>query len=185
VESLEEFEVTRERGYTLYGVGKKYRRRAQRMQPDDRVLVYVSPLRKWTATATITSGSFEDYTLVWKPTRRDGKYPYRIKMAPDIVLDEVDYIDALMLAPGLEYVKHWAPEYWPLAFFDKLHLLPQRDFRMIEREMKRNLTNRRKTETRVGPAAEEPVRTEDPGVASADVQVQPAGAPDQIAAEGS
>ena len=51
-----------------------------------------------------------------------------------------------MLAPRLEYVKRWPPEDWPLAFFDRLHLLPQRDFRLIEGEMKRNLSMRRKQE---------------------------------------
>ena len=53
---------------------------------------------------------------------------------------EEDYIDALILAPRLDYVKRWAPEDWPLAFFDSLHLLPQRDFRLIEQEMRRNLS---------------------------------------------
>jgi hypothetical protein len=42
-----------------------------------------------------------------------------------------------MLAPRLEYVRRWVPEDWPLAFFDKLHLIPQKDFRLIEGEMQR------------------------------------------------
>ena len=29
------------------------------------------------------------------------------------------------------------PEDWPLAFFDRLHLLPQKDFRLVEGEMQR------------------------------------------------
>ena len=118
------------------------------MQPDDRMLYYVKGLRKWTATTTITSRSFEERTDIWAPNRRRDVYPYRVKTAPDIVLDEEDYIDALMLAPRLEYVKRWPPEDWPLAFFDRLHLLPQRDFRLIEGEMKRNLSMRRKREAR-------------------------------------
>ena len=143
VESQEEFEVTKELGFTLHGVGARYRRRAQRMQPDDRMLFYVTTIRKWTGTATIRSGSFEDHKPIWKPTRRGDTYPYRVKLSPDVVLEEEDYIDALLLAPGLEYIRRWAPEDWPLAFHDKLHLLPQRDFRLIEAEMKRNLRKRR------------------------------------------
>ncbi len=147
-ESLENYEITKSLGFTLYGAGPRHRRRTERMQPDDRMLYYVKGLRKWTATATITSRSFEERTDIWAPNRRRDVYPYRVKTAPDIVLDEEDYIDALMLAPRLEYVKRWPPEDWPLAFFDRLHLLPQRDFRLIEGEMKRNLSIRRKQEAR-------------------------------------
>ena len=35
VESLENFEITKGLGFTLHGLGSRYRRRAQRMQPDD------------------------------------------------------------------------------------------------------------------------------------------------------
>ena len=133
----ERFEVIKDLGFTVYGVGPRYRRRAERMQPDDRVLFYVTKIRKWAATATITSRYFEDHQPIWQSSRRDDAHPYHVKLAPDVVLDERDYIDALILAPRLEYVKRWAPEYWPLAFFDNLHLLPQRDFRLIEGEMKR------------------------------------------------
>ena len=148
VESQENFEITRELGFNVHGVGRKYRRRAQRMQPDDRVLFYVTGLRKWTATATIRSHCFEDRKPIWKSNGREDGYPYRVKLSPDIVLDEEDCIDALILGPRLEYAKHWAPEDWHLAFYDKLHLLPQRDFRLIESEMKRNVSIRRKDNRR-------------------------------------
>lgn len=142
VATPEDFEVTRRLGLSISGVGSKYRRRAQRMQPDDRMLFYVTKIRKWTAIATITSTFFEDRKPIWKPSGRGETYPFRVKTKPFIVLEEPDYIDALWLAPGLEYVKRWAPEDWPLAFFDMLHLLPQRDFRLIENEMKRINSNR-------------------------------------------
>lgn len=163
-ESPENFQITKSLGFTLYGAGPKHRRRAERMQPDDRMLYYVKGLRKWTATATVTSRSFEERTDIWAPNRRRDVFPYRVKTAPDIVLDEEDYIDALMLAPRLEYVKRWAPEDWPLAFFDRLHLLPQRDFRLIEGEMKRNLSiRRRKASQRQGSAPRPVGHAEDSG----------------------
>ena len=142
VESPENFDISKELGFTLHGVGGRYRRRAQRMQPDDRVLFYVTGIRKWSVTATITSRSFEDRTPVWKSNGRRDAYPYRVKMSPDIVLGEEEYIDALILAPRLEYLRRWAPEDWPLAFQGMLHLLPQRDFRLIESEMKRVVARR-------------------------------------------
>ena len=140
----ERYEVIKDLGFTVYGVGSKYRRRAERMRPEDRVLFYVTRIRKWAATATITSRYFEDHQPIWQSSHRGDAHPYHVKLAPDIVLDERDYIDALILAPRLEYVKRWAPEDWPLAFFDSLHLLPQRDFRLIEGEMKRTVSKFRK-----------------------------------------
>ena len=114
------------------------------MGPDDRVLFYVSGIRKWTATASITSKYFEDRAPIWKSHgRREEQYPCRVRMSPSIQLDEEDYVDALVLGPRLEYVKRWPPERWYLAFQDALHLLPQRDFRLIEAEMKKTPSARR------------------------------------------
>lgn len=137
VDSAERYAELKEKGFSIYGVGSKFRRRAQRMQPDDQVIFYIRGLRKWGATAVIKSKYFTDETEIWKPGPHGETYPYRVEMAPELVLEERDYIDALILAPRLEYVKRWAPEDWPLAFFDTLHLLPQKDFRLIEDEMKR------------------------------------------------
>lgn len=137
VQTPDNFEVSKEMGFTLHGLKSRFRRRAQRMEPDDRVLFYVEGIRKWTAITVITSKYFEDYEPIWKTNGRGDEMPYRVKMTPSIVLEEKDYIDALELGPRLEYVKRWAPEDWPLAFMDSLHLLPQRDFRLIEGEMKR------------------------------------------------
>lgn len=154
VETFENFEITKNLGFSVHGMGAHYRRRAQRMQPDDRVLFYVSGLRKWVASATITSHYYEDYTPVWKAHRPEERHPFRVKISPSIVLDEQDYIDALILAPRLEYLKRWAPEDWPLAFFDSLHLLPQRDFRLIEDEMKRIMNRHRRRRYFEHPAKE-------------------------------
>jgi predicted RNA-binding protein len=144
VQTPENFEISRERSFNLHGLRSRQRRRAQRMGPDDRVLFYVSGIRKWTATASITSSYFEDRTPIWKSYgKRLEEFPYRVRLTPAIVLDEEDYIDALLLGPSLEYVKRWAPERWYLAFQDTLHLLPQRDFRLIESEMKKAPSGRR------------------------------------------
>ncbi len=137
VQTTEDFEISRQMGFTLHGLRFGQRRRAQRMEPQDSLLYYVSGTRKWSAIATVTSTYFEDPTPVWQTNGSGEEYPYRVKLKPALVLDEKDYIDALFLAPRLEYLKRWTPERWPEAFVDTLHLLPQRDFRLIEGEMKR------------------------------------------------
>ena len=151
VEAPQNFEITREIDFSLFGMGAKYRRRAERMQPQDRVLFYINGVRKWPASATITSTYFEDNSPLWHPTTRGESFQYRVKLKPDIVLDEEDYIDAMILGPRLDYVKGWAPENWPLAFWDRLHLLPQRDFRLIEGEMERITSRNNRTNNRENP----------------------------------
>ncbi len=139
VESLENHQITTQMGFALMGFGRHQKRRVQRMQQDDRVLFYVPDLKKWTATASITSEFFTDETALWNPFSKPDDHKYRVKLKPNIVLDAKFQIDALILGPRLEYVKRWVPEDWPLAFLDRLHLIPQRDFRLIEGEMKRLL----------------------------------------------
>ena len=139
VQNRENFEISKRMGLTVHGLRHRHRRRAERMNPDDKVLFYISDLRKWGAIATIKSHSYEEDSEVWKPIPRGERFPYRVKLEPDMVLNEDDYLDGLQLGPRLEYVKRWPPEDWYLAFFETLHLIPQRDFRLIEGEMKRIL----------------------------------------------
>lgn len=137
VQSSDNFHITKQMGFRLHGLAAKYRRRADRMQPDDHVLYYVRDTKRWTALATIRSKAFEDRSPLWNPTQRGEDFRHRVKMAPRLVLEDDEAVDALLLAPRLEYLKRWAPELWPLAFMDSVHLLPQRDFRLIEAEMER------------------------------------------------
>ena len=60
VETEENAAITRGLGYEIFGVGPKYRKRANRMQKNDRVIFYTSLTRKWTASATITKKCYED-----------------------------------------------------------------------------------------------------------------------------
>ncbi len=137
VESLDNHTITQERGLGVIGFGQPFRRRVQRMQRGDMILFYVSTTRKWTATATISSEYFEDYAPIWEPTSRGEQYAFRVNLQPDIRLNEGQYIDAMFLAPRLDYLRRWTPEDWPLAFVERLHLIPQKDFRLIEGEMYR------------------------------------------------
>ena len=76
------------------------------------------------------------------PESRPIDFKFRVELTPEYILDETQYLDGLQIGPGLEYVKRWAPENWPLAFWDKLHLLPQRDFKLLEGEMIRIKTGK-------------------------------------------
>lgn len=144
VQTPENFQISKTHGFTVHGLRSRYRRRVQRMEPEDLILFYISGIRKWGAITKITSRYFKDREPIWRAVDYDDNFPYRVKMKPNIILEEKDYIDAMEIGPRLEYVKRWIPERWQLAFHDSLHLLPQRDFRLIEGEMKRIISRRKR-----------------------------------------
>ena len=124
VQTRDNFEITKSMGFRLHGLGAKHRRRADRMQPNDNILYYVRDTKSWLALATIKSKAFEDRSPLWNPTHRGEDFRYRVKIEPRLVLEDDEAINALLLAPRLEYLKRWVPELWPLAFMDSVHLLP-------------------------------------------------------------
>ena len=130
------FRITQELGFTKQGLKSQHRRKIQRIENGDRVLFYVSHDRCFTATATATSSYFEESEEVWEK-EGSAEWPYQIKIKPEIVLDQFQYIDANILAPRLDYIKRWPPENWYMAFQGNLHLLPKSDFLLIEEEMKK------------------------------------------------
>ena len=128
------FNITRELGFNSQGLKGEYRRKVQRVEPGDRVIFYVTGIRAFTATATVTRGYEETDSSPWIA---EGKTPwlYQIGIKPDVVLDYSQYIKAGMLAYRLEYIRKWPPEDWHLAFQGNLHLFSKSDFFLLECEM--------------------------------------------------
>ena len=137
VGSPQNFWITREHAFTIQGVETRHRRKARRMQPGDRILYYLTGVRRFAATATITSAYREDHTPIWEGEKPREDYPLRVSIKPEVVLEEEEWLDARELGPTLEYVRKWPPESWPLAFQGNMHLLSQRDFHLLEEEMRR------------------------------------------------
>ncbi len=130
------FRITQEMGFTLLGLKSQHRRKVQRISKGDRILLYVTHIRRFVATATATSDYFESEEGIWEREGRAG-FPYRVQINADVTLRDDQFMDAHQIGPRLEYVKRWAPEDWYLAFQGNLHLLPKSDFMLIEEEMKK------------------------------------------------
>lgn len=128
------FDITRDLGFSQQGLKAEYRRKVQRVEPGDRIIYYVSGERMFTATATVTRGYEEVRSTPWI---KEGKtaWPYRIHIKPDVVLDQEQYIKAGLIAYRLEYLRKWPPEDWHMAFQGNLHLLSKGDFFLLETEM--------------------------------------------------
>ena len=132
----ENFKITQSLGFASQGLKSQHRRKVQRVEVGDRVLFYVTGIRRFTATATVTASYEDDSESPWQKEGNTG-WPYRIGIKPEFVLDESQYMQAGLLAHRLDYVRRWPPENWYMAFQGNLHLLPKNDFFIIEEEMKK------------------------------------------------
>ena len=133
--TLENFRITQSMGFTLQGLASRQRRKAQRMEPGDRLVYYITGVQRFGATATVTSQCFEDHDPIWKSNGKPDDYPWRVNVEANAVLEDPSFLDAREIGPRMEYVKRWPPEYWPLAFQGNLHILPKSDFELLEQEM--------------------------------------------------
>jgi len=133
----ENFQATCDLGFSVQGVDTKQRRKAVRMAEEDRMIFYISDRRAFAASTTLTSNHFENHERIWKSHREAEDFPHRVKMRADVVVEEESWVDAMQIGPRLEYVRKWPPEMWPLALVGTLHIIPQRDFMMLEEELKR------------------------------------------------
>ena len=140
--SEQNFAISKEKRWSVQGFRKAQKRRVDRMQSGDRLMYYVSDLRVFAVSATITSKAFKDTTPVWVGFRDEEDFPYRVRIKPDCVLLEHQFLDALQLAPRLEFLKRWPLERWPLAFIGELNLLSRKDYEMLEGEMRRHSSDR-------------------------------------------
>ena len=137
--SEENFAVTRTKGFTVQGFGVRQRRKTDRMVKGDRLLFYVRGQRVFPATATIVSTVFEDEELLWTSEQANERFKYRVRINSDFVLPDENSLRVIEIGPRMEYVRRWPPEMWPFALMDELHLLPRKDFEIIEEEMRKVL----------------------------------------------
>jgi hypothetical protein len=135
--SPENFAATAERGFKLIGMKEKRRPMAERIEPGDRIVFYLTRVKELAAIVRVTGEMFEDRAPVWpgKPGRVDA-YPWRFETEPELVLDEADRVPAEELAGELEHVRKWPAEHWTLAFQGQLRTVSDADARAIERRMR-------------------------------------------------
>lgn len=132
VTSPENIATTRALGFTMQGIKSRHRKKAERMQPGDRMVLYATGRQAFAFTATITSPYWEEHTLVWDGRKKGEDYPFRVRIRPDVVLPEEAYVPALSVLPELEFPRKWPAAHWHLAFQGNVHLISAEDFARIE-----------------------------------------------------
>ena len=135
--TLENYDITRERCFDLIGIDAFNSRKALQMIEGDQLVFYVRDVKGFAGIATVTNKCFQDATPIWKHHSKRERFSSRVPIAPDVILELENWIDALQIGPTLEYVKRWPPEMWALALFGMLHIISKRDFDLLEGEINR------------------------------------------------
>ena len=130
--SQDNYEATRERGFTLIGMKERRRLQAQQMVPGDRIVLYLPKVMAFAGSMRLTSELFEDREPVWpgKPGNPDP-YPWRFHAEPEIVLDPDEWLPAEQVKDELEHIAKWPAEHWKLAFQGQLRIVSEHDAALL------------------------------------------------------
>lgn len=134
VGSPDNFRRTAEMGFSLQGLKSRHRKKAERMRPGDNLVYYLTGRKAFAGIATVTSRFFEDHAPIWAsrdPKKAAEDYPFRVSIAPDLILPEDDLLPAEPVARRLAYVAKWPPANWTLAFQGNVHEIEEADYRII------------------------------------------------------
>lgn len=127
----ENYEQSAALGWTLAGLKSRHRKKAERMQPGDKILSYLTRLKAFGGIVTVTSTYTEDATPLWVSEKPGELYPFRVRTEPDIILSVAEALPAEAIVPDLDYPKRWPPEHWTLAFQGNVHILNEHDYQHL------------------------------------------------------
>ena len=109
--------------------------RALRVEPGDRFAYYIKRLELFAALAEARGRCYLDWARLWP----DATYPVRFERRPLLVLPRAQMVPARPLVPRLSLARHHSgdtPSLGQLLRSD-LQEIPQADYELIEREMRR------------------------------------------------
>lgn len=135
--SLDNFRVTRERGFRVIGAKEGRRRMAEGIEPGDRIVFYVTGLQAFGGMVRVTGEMYEGREKIWpgKAGKVDA-YPWRFETEPELALDEQSFVPAEDVALELEHVRKWPAEHWQLAFQGQLRTVCDADAELLERGLR-------------------------------------------------
>jgi hypothetical protein len=132
VSSPENFERARGLGFPVLAMKSRHVKKAQRVEPGDRVVYYATGVMAFAGTFTVTGPFFESHEALFQ-SKKDGEdYPFRFPVRSDHVLPAGSYVSAASLLSALDYTRKWPSNHWTLAFQGNVHVLSDLDFATIE-----------------------------------------------------
>ena len=139
VTSPENFKRDRESlGFKVQGLPHRFRKQVQKMSIGDKLVLYVMKIQKFGAITRITGDYYEDNTKLW--IEDDEPWCARRKQEPEIILNDDELIDAKRLINDLTFIKK--KEHWGTYFQGSIKTIPEEDFKLIESEMRKIVSER-------------------------------------------
>jgi len=126
--SPENHAATAARGFSLIGMKERRRNQALEIGVGDRLFLYLTKVQAFAGSVRVTGELFEEREPVWpgKPGSPDP-YPWRFATAPEVVLEEGEWVPAETLVGRLEHMAKWPAEHWRLAFQGQLRMISAGD----------------------------------------------------------
>ncbi|MDQ2760715.1 MAG: EVE domain-containing protein [Actinomycetota bacterium] len=126
--SPENHEATREHGFSVIGLKERNRNRALEIEPEDRIVLYVTRVMAFAGAVRVEGECYEDREKLWpgKPGKVDA-YPWRFATSSEIVLEESEWIPAESMIDALEHIGKWPREHWKLAFQGQIRRVSEHD----------------------------------------------------------
>jgi len=134
VGSPDNFQRTEDLGFTVQGIKSRHRKKAERMNPGDKIIYYITGKKAFGGIATIASPYFESHERIWQsadPKKDAEDYPFRVKIEPDVILPLDQVIPAEPIARQMTYVSKWPSANWTLAFQGNVHEIGEGDYELI------------------------------------------------------
>ncbi len=132
VSSKENFEATRNRDFTVQGVKSRHRKKAMSMRPGDKLMYYITGVQKFAGITEVTSTFFEGEEPVWIDKKGKDNYPWRVRIKPELILEESDWVDSAVFKDKLQHIQKWPEKHWKLAFQGNVHNLTQKDYNTVK-----------------------------------------------------
>jgi len=137
VGSPENFQIAIKRGFDLFGFKSTRRRESGEMQPGDKLVFYLTGIKKFGGIATVASDAYEDHKKIFKSEKKPGEdFPFRVRTKADIVLAEGEWLYVPDYVPLLEFTRKGATKSWALFFQGNLHKISDADYKLLERDMR-------------------------------------------------
>jgi predicted RNA-binding protein len=124
--------ATRERDYKVIGIKERNRKRAERIEPGDRIVLYLTKEMTFAGSITVTGEMYEDRDPIWpgKPGNPDA-YPWRFPTEAEISLDPDSHVPAEQLKDDLAHIRKWPAEHWKLAFQGQIREVGEEDAQLL------------------------------------------------------
>ncbi|MGB2695723.1 MAG: EVE domain-containing protein [Dehalococcoidia bacterium] len=133
----ENFQTAIDRGFDMFGFKSTRRKQSGEMKKGDKLVFYLTGIKKFGGIATVMSESFEQHTKVFMSEKKpDEDFPFRVKTKADIVLGEDSMLDVPDYVPRLEFTKKGATKSWSMHFQGNLHKISEADYKLLEKDMR-------------------------------------------------